>query len=144
MRPTAFAPLLVLALTAALVMAGCGTSKESKANKSVCDARADIRSQVDSLKGLSLSTATTSQIGGSLTAIREDLSTIANAQKDLSGQRKQQIQAANEAFASDLKSIAADLGTSLSLAGARQQLSAALQQLGSSYQKSLGKIDCSS
>ena len=90
MRSTAFAALLVVALVAA----GCGTSKESKATKTVCDARADIQKHVDTLKGLTLSTATTDQIRTSLSAIRKDLSTITNAEKDLSGQRKQQIQAA--------------------------------------------------
>lgn len=144
MRPTAFAAMLVLALTTVLVTAGCGMSKESRATKSVCEARADISTQVNALKGLTLSTATTNQISSSLKAIREDLSTIANAQKDLSGQRKQQIQAANQAFASEVKNIASNLGTSLSASSAKQQLSAALQQLGSSYQKSLAKIDCSS
>jgi|SRR4051812_8015821 uncharacterized protein YhaN len=143
MRPTAFAALLVLALTTVLVTAGCGMSQESRATKSVCDARADISTQVEALKGLTVSTATTNQIRASLTAIRADLSTIANAQKDLTGQRKQQIQAANQAFASEVKSIAADLGSSLSLESATQQLAAALQQLGSSYEKNLGRIDCS-
>jgi uncharacterized protein YhaN len=140
MRSTAFAALLVVAL----VTAGCGTSKESKATKTVCDARADIQKHVDTLKGLTLSTATTDQIRTSVSAIRDDLSKITSAGKDLSGQRKQQIQAANQAFASEVKSIASNLGTSLALGSARQQLTAALQQLGSAYEKSLGRIDCSS
>jgi hypothetical protein len=140
MRPTAFALLLVVALVAA----GCGASKESRATKKVCDARADIGKQVDTLKGLTLSTATTDQIRTSLKSIRDSLSTITSAGKDLTGQRKQQVQSANQAFASEVKSIASNLGTSLSLSGAKEQLTTALQQLGSSYQKSLGKIDCSS
>jgi uncharacterized protein YhaN len=140
MRSTAFAALLVVAL----VTAGCGTSKESKATKTVCDARADIQKHVDTLKGLTLSTATTDQIRTSVSAIRDDLSKITSAGKDLSGQRKQQIQAANQAFASEVKSIASNLGTSLALGSARQQLTAALQQLRSAYEKSLGRIDCSS
>src|SRR6187200_2590185 len=126
MRSTAFAALLVVALVAA----GCGMSKESKATKTVCGARADIQKHVDTLKGLTLSTATTDQIRTSLSAIRKDLSTITNAEKDLSGQRKQQIQAANQEFASQVKSIASNLGSSLSLGNARQQLATALQQLG--------------
>lgn len=144
MRPAVFIALLVVALVGALAAAGCGQSKEQKATDQVCSARADISKQVDTLKGLTISTATTDQIRNSLQAIRADLAKITDAHGDLSGQRKQQVQAANQAFSSQIKSIVSKLGTSLSLSGAKEQLTAALQQLGSSYQQTLARIDCGS
>ncbi len=144
MRPAAFTAFLAIALIVALAAAGCGESKEEKATKQVCSARADISKQVDTLKGLTVSTATTDQIRTSLQAIRADLAKITDAHGDLSGQRKQQIQTANQAFSSQVKSIASELGTSLSLSSAKEQLTAALQQLGSSYEQTLARVDCGS
>ena len=43
--------LAVAALALALILAACGESKEDKAQTSVCSARADIKAQVDELKG---------------------------------------------------------------------------------------------
>ena len=144
MRPAAFTAFLAVALIVAFAATGCGQSKEQKATDQVCSARADISKQVNTLKGLTVSTATTDQIRTSLQAIRDDLAKIADAHKDLSGERKQQIQAANQEFSSQIKSIASDLGTSLSLSSAKDQLTSALQQLGSTYQKTLARIDCGS
>ena len=53
--------------------------------------------------------ATTSQISDSLGAIRDDLSQIRGAQGDLSDSRLAAVQAANEQFTSQLKSIASEL-----------------------------------
>ena len=142
MKWSVFPTVLAVALAAGLALAGCGQSKQEKATEQACSARADIKKQVDTLKGLTVSTATTDQIRTSLQAIRDDLTKITDAQKDLSGQRKQQLEAANQAFSSEVKTIASDLGTSLSLSSAKQQLTAALQQLGTTYQKTLAGIDC--
>jgi hypothetical protein len=144
MRAAALTAFLAVALIVALAAGGCGESKEEKATDQVCSARADIGKQVDTLKGLTVSTATIDQIRTSLQAIRADLAEITDAHGDLSGQRKQQVQTANQAFSSQVKSIAAELGSSLSLSSAKQQLTAALEQLGSSYQQTLGRIDCGS
>jgi uncharacterized protein YhaN len=144
MRAAALTAFLAVALIVALAAGGCGESKEEKATDQVCSARADIGKQVDTLKALTVSTATIDQIRTSLQAIRADLSKITDARGDLSGQRKQQVQAANQAFSSEVKSIVSELGSSLSLSSAKQQLTAALQQLGSSYQQTLARIDCGS
>ena len=137
------AAALVLALLATLGVAACGESKEDKAMKSVCSARGDIRKQVDHLKGLTISTATVDDVQASLKAIGDDLSKIADAQGDLSDERRQQVQKANEAFKSQVQSITGSLGKSLSLSDAKTQLSSALQQLASAYEQSFASIDCS-
>ena len=134
---------LVAALAAALALAGCGESAQDKAKKQVCSARDDIQKQVNQLRNLTASTATTSGVKDSLTAIQNDLKQISDAQSDLSGDRKQQVQQANDKFVSEFKSITQNLGTNLSLSGAKTQLTAAAQQLAAAYQSSLAAIDCS-
>jgi hypothetical protein len=134
---------LALALCAlGLAACGGGSSKEDDAKNQVCAARDDISKQVDTLKGLTISTATSSQITKSLQAIGGDLTKIKNARGDLSDDRKQDVDQANKNFESSVKSIASDLGTSTSLSDAKTKLGAALDQLASSYKQTFAKIDC--
>ena len=51
------------------------SSKQDDAKAQVCDARADISKQVDTLKGITVSAATLDQIQTSLKAIDTDLKT---------------------------------------------------------------------
>jgi len=132
------AVLIVLGLSAC----GGGDSKSDKAQSQVCDARADISKQVDTLKGLTISTATADQVTKSLQAIGDDLNKIKNAQGDLSDERKKEVQQANQDFESSVKSIASDLGTSTSLSEAKSALQSALQKLATSYQQTFAKLDC--
>jgi hypothetical protein len=137
----ALASLLIL--VAALGAAACGgESKEQQATTTVCDARADIATQVGHVKGLTLSTAATGQVRSSLSAIQADLKSIANAQGDLADQRRAQVQSAGDAFSSTVKDVAASIGTSLSLGGARSAVAAAGQQLETAYKQTFAKIDC--
>jgi hypothetical protein len=135
--------VLVLAL-AALGLAACGggDSKSDKAKSQVCDARDDISKQVTTLKGLTVSTATTDQITKSLQAIGDDLTAIKNAQGDLDGKRESQVKSANDDFAASVKSISSTLGSSTSLSDAKTQLSAALSQLATAYEQTFAKVDC--
>jgi len=136
--------IALLLLVAGLVVAACGgESKQDKASSTVCDARADIKKQVDELSGLTVTTATVDGVTANLTAIRTDLGKIADAQGDLSDERKKQVQSANSAFKSQMTSLAASVGKSLSLEDAGSQLQTALTQLSDSYKKTLGQIDCS-
>lgn len=139
MKPTAALALLVVVLG----LAACGgDSKETKAKNQVCDARDDIAKQVDTLAGLTVSTATVDQVQTSLKAIGDDLTKITDAQGDLSDQRKSEVQAANDAFKSEVQSIASGLGQSTSIDQAKTQLTSALQQLATSYKKTFATIDC--
>jgi len=130
-------------LLAALALAGCGQSDEDKAQAKVCDARANISKEVDSLKALTPATFSTESVTQSLSAIRSDLSSIKGAQSDLSDQRRSQVQSANQAFESQIKGIAQQVATSRSAAGAKTQVTAALQQLAQTYQQTLARVDCS-
>jgi ABC-type antimicrobial peptide transport system permease subunit len=133
-----------VALALALVVSACGgESKEDRAQKKVCAARADIKQQVDELKSTTISTATLDGVQANLQAIGKSLSQIATAQKDLKGDRKQDIQAATQSFKSAVTSVGRNLITSISAADAKQQIQTALQGLATSYQKALAPIDCS-
>jgi hypothetical protein len=132
----------LIAVLAVLGLGACGESKQDKAKSTVCDARADISKQVDQLKGLTVSTVTLDGVQNSLKAISSDLSKIKDAQGDLSGDRRQQVQDATKTFTSQVQSIAGSVGKSTSLSEAKAQLTSALQQLGDAYKQSFAKVDC--
>jgi hypothetical protein len=140
MRSTVAA--VILLVLAAGVLAACGESKADKAKNQVCDARDDIAKQVDTLKGLTITTATTDQISNSLKAIQSDLKKIADASGDLSAERKKDVQAANDEFKSTMSEITADFGSKLSIQDFATQAKAALQQLADSYANTFGKLSC--
>jgi hypothetical protein len=134
--------VLLIALLAALGLSACGESKQDKAKSSVCSARSDISKQVDQLKGLTPSTVTVDGVQNSLKTIRSDLSKIKDAQGDLSGDRRTQVENATKTFASQLQSIAGSVVKSTSVSEAKTQLTSALQQLGDAYKQSFAKVDC--
>ena len=140
MRTACSALTLVLL---ALVLGACGESSEDKAQSTVCDARADIGTQVDKLKGLTPATVTTDAVSESLDAIKKDLQDIAGAQGDLSDDRRSEVEAANKAFTSSVQTIASDVVSSLSAADAKTALVTALQSLGDAYEKAFTPVNCS-
>jgi hypothetical protein len=126
------------------LLAGCGgESAEEKAQSSVCDARADIQKQVDELDGLTAATVTVDGVKGNLDAISNDLKTIKDAQGDLSGDRKDEVDKAWQSFSGEVKGISSDLITSLSAADAKQQLATSFDTLAASFRSTFEPIDCS-
>jgi hypothetical protein len=133
------------ALALAFALSACGgDSAEDRAQKKVCSARSDIKQQVDELKSATISTASLDGVQSNLQAIGKSLSRIAGAQKDLKGDRKQEVQKANQTFQSEVANVGRQLATSLNGGDAKQQIEAALEGLSSSYEKALAPIDCSS
>jgi hypothetical protein len=108
----------------------------------VCSARDDIATQVDDLKGLTLTTATGDKVRSSLQAIQDDLGKIRNARGDLSEDRRNEVQDANDQFSNTVKSVLGDVGSSTSLADAATQIKSGLESLASSYESTFAKIDC--
>jgi len=133
----------ILLTGALLLAAGCGQSSEDKAKQQVCDARSDLQKQVNELQGLTLSTVTTKGVKNNLTAIKNDLKQIKDAQGNLSSQRQAQVKQATQQFDSQVTSIVQTVGSSTSLSAAASQLESALKQLGNSYKQSFAKVDCS-
>ena len=134
----------VLALVLALAVSACGgQSKEDKAQSQVCSARADIKKQVDALKATTLTSASIDGIKSNLTAIQKDVQQIADAQGNLSSDRKQEVQKANEAFKSQVSGVArAVVSGAVSGGSGQDQIKAAVQGLAASYQSALAPIKC--
>jgi hypothetical protein len=134
-----------------LALSACGDSSddkaatqtpEQKAQTTVCDARADIGTQVDQLKSLTAATVTKDAVTQSLVAIKNNLSDISNARSDLSSDRRSQAEAANKEFSASIQGITSQLFTSLSASDAKTALVTALQQLETSYQSAFAPLSC--
>jgi hypothetical protein len=143
LRPIAARALvLVVVLVPALSLAACGQSAQDKAKSQVCSARSDIDKQLGYLQGLTLATATTTGIQNSLKAIGSDLTKIKDAQPQLSAERKQQVQSANQAFRTELESVVSNIGQNLSISNAQARFKSAVQQLAQSYKQTFATISC--
>jgi outer membrane protein TolC len=132
-------------VAAALAVAGCGggdSTAEKTAQQQVCDARADISRQLDGLRQLTPSTVTSDTVRGNLQAIRDSLRKIRDAQPALKEDRRADIRAANQAFTSQVGSIATTILRSASVDEARAQLQSATDQLRAAYRSTLGTVDC--
>ena len=127
----------------AVVLAGCGESKEETAQSSVCDARTSIQKQVQELDGLTASTVTLDGVKSSLQTIGDDLTKLKDAQVDLSGDRKDEAEKAWQTFRAEVKTIRENLLTSLSAADAKQQLATSFDDLAASFRTAFAPVDCS-
>jgi uncharacterized protein YgfB (UPF0149 family) len=142
MHPSHLIPLTAVGF--ALLAAGCGgKSAEQTASDKVCAARDSISKQVDQLQGLTLTTATRDQVKSNLATITDDLAKINSARKDLSDQRRKDVDAANAQFADAIRGTAATIGKSVSLEQGAADVKQAFQQLGTTYKSSFAKLDCS-
>ena len=135
--------LVVVVGVGAYLIFGTGESKADKAMANVCDARAGISEQVDTLKGLTPSTASVDKVRTSVQAIGDDLAKIAQARKDLAAANRDQVQQANQEFASKLRDLAGTVARSITAQDAAAQLTQAAKDLAAVYQTTYGKIDCS-
>jgi Tfp pilus assembly protein PilP len=136
-------PLIVVLLVPLLLLTGCGGSDEDDAMAAVCTARDGIAKQVDDLQSLTLTTATTSQLTEAMEAIRSDLSTIRENREKLSDDRREEVQAANDAFTDQVRALAGTIGKTVSIEGAEAELESSLEQLATSYRDTFGRLDCS-
>ncbi len=134
--------LVAVVLLIATAAVGCGESDAEKAQTQVCDARADLKTQIDDLSALTATTATADGVEENLNAIEDDLNQIKDAQGDLNEDRKQEVESATQDFSSEVEAVANDLTSDLSLSGAKAKLETAGKQLASSYQQAFAQIDC--
>jgi hypothetical protein len=126
----------------ALVLTACGSSGEDTAQQTVCDARQDVSKQVDELRSLTPATLKPAAVSEHLAAIRSDLSTIKDAQADLNDDRRKQVEAANQAFRSEVEDVAKQMVAGAAAGDAASTISTATQQLASSYEQTFARIDC--
>jgi hypothetical protein len=135
--------LIAAALLAAGTVSACGESDQEKAQTKVCDARADIQSQVDTLKGLPVSPDSVDKATASLQAMRGSLNEIADAQADLDPDRKQEVQTAVKTFGDQVRTAAAGAVSSGATGDAAASIRTAADQLATSFGESFQPIDCS-
>jgi uncharacterized protein HemX len=135
--------LLVVIILGLVVFLATRQSEEDKALQAVCSSRADIQKRVESLASTTVTNFTLNGFKENVQGISNDVSTIRTNQSKLKPDRKQEIQAANQAFESAVTSTLKGLGTSLSISNAQDKLKTAGEQLVSSYKTTLEPVDCS-
>jgi len=124
-------------------LAGCGESKEQKAQKAVCSARSQIQKSVESLRSLTPATATVDAVKSDLASIKTSLETIRDNQDELSSARKAKVTAATQSFGQQLQTIGTGLTSNLSLSNAAAQLKTATASLQLAFTSALAPISCS-
>ncbi len=134
---------LCAVLALALSLAGCGESKEAKAEKTVCSAKSEIQTKVDSLKNITPSIATLPQIKTEATAIVDDLKKIKGAQSELAPQRKQQTEEAVKAFEDSVRTTVEHISASTSLSSVESQLKVAVTALATNFKSAFAPVHCS-
>lgn len=133
--------VVALALVAS---AGCGggQSAADKAKSQACDASSDIKAQVDTLKGLPLSSDSVDKAKAALQKINSDLDTIATAAPTVKGDLGSQLEAANAAFKTQVQQIADSITSAQSLTAAVTALASAGSTLSNSYQQAFANVKC--
>jgi uncharacterized protein HemX len=135
--------LLVVIILGLVVYFATRQSEEEKALEAVCTSRADIQKRVESLASTTVTNFTLNGFKENVQGISNDVSTIRTNQPKLKENRKQEIQAANQAFETAVTTTLKSLGTSLSVENASEKLKSAGLQLVSSYKETLQPVDCS-
>ena len=97
---------------------------------------------MDTLTGLTITSASVDQIQESLKAIGDDLKDMTDAQGDSPPDRKQQVETATTTFGSQVATIAQQVLSGLSGSDAKAQAESAVDDLAASYKQALAPIDC--
>ena len=117
-------------------------SSQDQASSTVCAARGDIQAQVQTLTSITAENATNTSVTAALSAIRNDLQKIKDAQADLTPERKQQVQDAVTTFGTQLQDIAKQAVAALATSDAETQAKEAAASLKTAVTDSLQPIDC--
>jgi len=137
-------------LACGLLLAGCGESSEEKATKQVCSATSEIRTQLKKLETLPISSNFPTEAKASVEAIDNSIKKIEEAAAKLPTARKEEINAADRAFQSEIVTITKSVSTAskstnleAALRSAEPQVRAALSRLSASYKKAFEELKCS-
>lgn len=143
------AALAALALSA-LALAACGESSEEKAAKSVCSSVAEVQNQLKKLQGLSISTSFPAEAKSSFEAIAGSIGKIKEQAPKLETARKEEVEAANKAFALETASITASVVSATKsanleagLKSVEGQIKGSIEKLGNDYKKAFEQLKCS-
>jgi hypothetical protein len=138
----AAAALAVAALLAGAAACGGSSSSADQAKTNACNAKADIASQVQTLKGLPPTLASVDTAKTALTKIGDDLSTIQDNAAQVSGDLKQQLTDANAQFKSQVTQIGQTITSTQSLSEAATALATAGDKLAADYHQAFGNVSC--
>jgi hypothetical protein len=132
-----------------LGLAACGESSEEKADKQVCSAVNEIKTQIKKLETLPISSSFPTEAKTSVEAIDKSVSKIKEAAPNLSSARKEEINSANQAFQTEIAAITTSVVSATkssnleaALKGAEPRIKAALSKLSSDYQKAFEALKC--
>jgi hypothetical protein len=140
-----FAALGALLVVPAVFVAGCGESKEEKAEKTICSARAEINKEIEHLRTLTPSSSAITEARNGLTNIGHSLTKIGESAKELSPSRKQEVIKASEDFAKKVGETITNVAKGVtSPAQAQAAITTALGGLSTDYQQALAPIKCPS
>jgi Tfp pilus assembly protein PilP len=127
---------------AVLAFAGCGESKEEKAEKTICSSRSSINTEIEHLRSIKLSTEAPSEVKNAATAIAEDTKKIVEASKELSPEAQANVQKAVEAFNKQLAEAVGKLISGGALGASSSQLTSSLEAVATAYKQDLASIKC--
>jgi hypothetical protein len=133
-----------------LGLAGCGESSAEKAAKTVCSATAEIDTQLQKLKTLPISSSFPTEAKTSVEAISSSVKKIDEAAPNLEPARRQEIEAANKAFQSEIVTITRSIvsattssNLSAALKSAEPQIKASLEKIATNYKHAFEALKCS-
>lgn len=140
--------VVALAISA-LGFAACGESSEEKATKKVCSATSEISTQLKNLQTLPISSSFPSEAKSSVEAITASVGKIREAAPDLEAARRDEVNAANRAFQSEILTITRSVASAsassnlqAALKSAEPQIKASLNTLASNYKKAFQALKC--
>src|SRR5690349_669265 len=81
---------VVAAATVALTVGACGESAQDQAQTTICDGRVNIQTEIGKLTSYTPSTVSRQGVVESVDTIKGNLAEMADAQKELSGDRRAQ------------------------------------------------------
>lgn len=140
---------VAVVLLVPLGLAACGESSEEKADKNVCSGVKEIQAQIKKLESLPISSSFPTEAKTSVEAIDKSVSKIKEAAPNLSSARKEEINAANQAFQTEIAAITASVVSATkssnleaALKGAEPRIKASLSKLSSDYKKAFEALKC--
>ena len=137
---------LALAACAALALTACGGSSTGEAKASACNARDNIRRQIDVLQNITTGKPTAAQFKGALSTVNSEYKKFTAAVPNLDSSLTPSFNAGGQQFAANLRSAmiayATAVGRNASVARAQGFLTVYATQIGAAYQQTLARVPC--
>jgi hypothetical protein len=149
--PGAMPKLAVVAalFLSALGLAACGESSEEKATKQACAGLKEISTEIAKIQSLPISTSFLTEATKSFETIGKSVEKVKEAVPKLPASHREEVEAANKAFATQVASITASVVTAskssnleAALKSAEPQIKSAVSNLSTGYKKAIEELKC--